>query len=212
MFQSTTCTNAGYSFLVFILALVCFAFVFQICRADDALASGGKSPNGRYEVHVYRDDSRDPCNYDYGLIDIQHGKLLKKWDLDGGFVEYEGAINTTKVLWNASSTLFALIDHGTRHSMDLYIYDVSPLGVSAVRIPDYLEKGLSLVGAKECYATSIVTLLVWKENSLTCRFVFDAGSEGYRSPFYDTNFTITVAPSEKHAAQITRMDKPKAEE
>ena len=184
----------------------------NISNAEDALASGGKSPDGRYEVRILKDDSRDPSNYSYRVVDTSNEKLVKKLDETGGFCEYEGAIQTSKVLWNSSSTLFGLTDHGTRHSMDLYIFNVQRSGVSEIKIPDYTKEGLSLVGATECYGTSVVTLKEWNGDALTCAFAFDAEINGSRSPLYKTTFTATVKLSKKGSAQITSMDKPVPEE
>jgi len=197
--------------LIFLLFLVWST----ISHAENTLASGGKSPNGRYEVRIYKSggpDDSDPSNYSYGVLDTRNGKVLQNLNEGGGFCDYQGAIEMAKVLWNSAGDVFALIDHGTRHSMELYIYNVKSSSISEVKVPDYLKEGLSLVGANQCYGTSVVKLGTWKGDTLACSFIFDAETDAGRSPFYDTTFTITVQHGKKNGAQITSMEKPKTED
>jgi hypothetical protein len=192
--------------------LVLVAF-WNTSYAEDSLASGGKSPDGRYEVRIYETGtSDDPSNYSYGVFDTTKGKLIAKLNEGGGFCDYQGTIEMTKVLWNSTGDAFALVDHGTRHSMDLYVNVIRGSGVRQIQVPDYLKDGLSLVGATEDYLTSVVTLLGWKGNSLTCAFTFDAMMNAGRSPFYDTKFTITIKHGKEETARIVSMDRPQAEE
>lgn len=208
--SATSMTNRLKAFPnLIVLLLLC-----TISKADDELESGGKSPNGRYEVRIYESgtDDSEPSNHYYGVFDTRKGKVIKTLDEGGGFCDYEGAIEMTKVLWNTAGDAFALIDHGTRHSMDLYINEVQGSQVRELRVPDHLKKALSLVGAKECYATSVVKLLTWNGNALTCSFIFDAETSTNRGPFYDTKFTITLRQDKKDGARITSIEKPVPEE
>ena len=179
-------------------ALFFFAFLQSTLLADDsahATASGGLSPDGRYEVLIYQDDSLQPSNYFYGVFDARRTRLLAKLSTDGGFCDYAGALKTSVVVWNPTSTEFALLDHGTRHSMDLYVYRVASTHAVAISLPDYLGEALGRVGAKSCYATSVVGPIKWNETSLDCHLIFDASTEQGRSGFYETTFTLKPGPA-----------------
>ena len=94
---------------------------FSILHAEEALLEGGKSPDGRYEVRIYHTNSRDPPDYFYGVVDTKANSLLKQLEEGGGYSRYSSAKEISKVFWHPSSRFFALTDHGTKHSMEMYI-------------------------------------------------------------------------------------------
>jgi hypothetical protein len=182
---------------------------------EDSLVNGGKSPDGRYEVRIYQTNTRDPSNYYYGILDTKTGKLIKQLPEGGGYSLYKGAATTAFVLWHSSSHFFALTDHGTRHSMEMYLYEITPDDVILIHQPDYYQNALGRVDATEGYATSVVKPLKWDKDVLTCSLIFDAEIPGHgRSPFYKTQFTLDLlhGPNSSSYLMFTSMGKPTIEE
>ncbi len=196
-------------FITFFLASLLSAF------GENSLVSGGKSPDGRYEVRIYQTDTRDPSDYYYGVLDTKTGKLIKQLSEGGGYSLYKGAVTTAHVLWHSSSRFFALTDHGGRHSMEMYIYEVSPNEVVLIHQPDFYQNALGRVDATEGYLTSVVKPLKWDKDVLTCSLIFDAEIPGHgRSPFYKTQFTLDILYGQNSSSYLlfTSMSKPTAEE
>lgn len=184
-------------------------------RSEDHPLKGGKSPDGKYEVRVFKNDRSELSNYYYGLYDLKTKKVVKKMQEGGGFTNYDGAQETAEVLWHPSSRFFALTDHGSRHSMELYVYRLSPSSVELLKAPDYFQNALGRIGATECYLTSVVKPVRWEENALVSELTFDAyetreeGVQG-RSPFYHVTFWLEITEGSSFL-RFTRMEKPKAD-
>ena len=195
-----------------VLTFCCGTFL----RAEDALVNGGTSPDGRYEIRIFETSGRDPSNYFYGVVDTKSGKLIKQLDEGGGYAVYEGAKETGKVLWHPSSRFFALTDHGSRHSMDLYIYEISRSQVTLIQTPNYFQNALGRVGSTEGYLIEIVTPISWDKDFLTCTMDFDAylpNNQG-RSPTYTTRFKLELlhGPNQASELLLKGMTDPKANE
>jgi len=194
-----------------VLSPIILVVCFQVAHAEDALVQGGKSPNGRYEVRLCKSGEISPgtSGYSYELADSNTGKVLQQFSAGGGFADYYGAIMVSEVLWSPSSRYFALLDHGSRHSMELYLFRVAGSGVIELKAPDYLKKGLTLAGEKTIYLVSVVKPISWSENSLTSNFYFDATTVPYgRSPLYSTKFKIAMPKGDGVNVELVSMDKP----
>jgi hypothetical protein len=193
-----------------VLSLACFTLPLF---ADDILVTGGASADGRYQVRVFLSNDPDllPSNYYYGVVDAKSGKLIKKLDEGGGFISYEGAKQTSKVLWREEGDFFALIDHGARHSMDLYVYEVKPSSVVLIQTPDYLANALGRIGAVQCYGTEVVEPRTWKGNSLICEMDFDGRLPAQRTPVYRVRFELELhhGLNQSSALYLKSMSDPK---
>jgi hypothetical protein len=183
--------------------------------AKDAPVKGGESPDGQYEVRVYQTTSRAPSDYCYGVVDRKSGKLIKELSEGGGFCMYDGALQTASVLWHSSSHFFALVDHDGRHSMAMFVYGVSPKGVTLISQPDYYQNALGRVGATEGYLIGVVRPSRWDKDDLFSDLIFDARTpDGERSPVYHVGFTLRLShPANMDPSLgLVSMGKPTADE
>jgi hypothetical protein len=185
-----------------------------IVRAEDALVAGGRSPEGRYEVRIFQTNSRDPSDYYYAVVDAHRQRVIKELAEGGGYSRYKGAATTASVVWHGSGDYFALTDHGSRHSMELYLYAVNAREVTVIRTPDYFQNALGRVNATEGYLTSVVKPLKWTRDDLLCDLFFDATSQAEGRLSYKTKFTLRLMHGENSAptVQLLSMDAPERTE
>jgi hypothetical protein len=183
-------------------------------RAEDALLTGGQSPDGHYQVRIYQTDSPDPSDYYYAVFDTKAHKILKQLSEGGGFSVYKGAKDISKVVWHPSSHFFALTDHGTRHSMEMYIYEVTPSDVTLLEQPDYYQNALGRVSSTEGYMTCVTKPLDWKDDVLHCNLFFDAKTaDSPRAMFsVDFDFKLRHGDSQASSLEFTSMGRPTSEE
>jgi hypothetical protein len=181
--------------LAFLLMVLSASFLL----GEDSLVEGGSSPDGRYEVRIYKTgEEGDPSNYYYAVVNAKTGKIVQKMNEGGGFAVYEGALGMSHVLWHSSGDFFALTDHGTRHSMEMYVYQVAPPQVTLLKTQDYFQNALGRVGATSVYATSVVKPLRWNKDDLICDLFFDTHKDKGRGPEYTTEFTLEL----QHGANL----------
>ena len=171
---------------------------------EDSLVQGGDSPNGRFQVRIYKTgDEGNPSNYYYAVVDAKTGRIIQKLQEGGGFALYEGAKDTSKIVWHASGNFFALTDHGTRHSMEMYVYEIAPPNVTLLKTQDYFQNALGRVGATSVYATAVVKPLRWDKDDLICDLFFDSyAPTGGRSPQYSTEFTLNLEHGQNMASNL----------
>lgn len=185
---------------------------FQVAYATDALIQGGKSPDGRYEVRICETSDRDPSNYLYAVVDTKTSSRIKELAEGGGVFGYKGALATASALWHPSGSFFALIDQGTRHSQELYIYEVTAKDAVLIHTPDYCQNALGRIGAIEGYLVSVVKPLQWDGDLLKCKLTFDASlpDQRGRSPAYEVEFTLRLMHGKDSATCVTfaSMGKP----
>jgi hypothetical protein len=194
-----------------------FALVLLLCglaRAENALVKGGKSPDGRFEVRIYGSPEREPSDYYYALVKADTGKLVKELPTRGGFSKYSGAAETTSVVWHSSSKFFAITDRGTRHSSELYVFEVQDDGIEMLELPNFFQNALGRINATEGYAVSVAKPLRWEDKDLICSFVFDATLKAGRSPQYTTEFTLRLyyGANQRSYLQLVSMNKPEPHE
>jgi hypothetical protein len=153
------------------LALLLMVLSASFLLGEDSLVEGGSSPDGRYEIRIYKTGEEGaPSNYYYAVVNAKTGKIVQKLNEGGGFAVYEGALGMSHVLWHSSGDFFALTDHGSRHSMEMYVYQVASPQVTLLKTQDYFQNALGRVGATSVYATSVVKPLRWdilQESSLS---------------------------------------------
>ena len=187
----------------------------EFSSSTNSPIEGGKSPDGKYEVRVFKTSQREPSDYFYGLVESSSGRVIKQIDDGASYCTYEAMVNfpeNAHISWNKTSDLFALTDHGGRHSMDLYLYEVGPTSVKKIDTPDYLKRGLSVVGLKKCYLVSVAKGIEWNGDVLKCSLAFDGdlpNGEG-RSDLYTTDFYIEITKKGRAypKAVIMKMDDP----
>lgn len=198
-----------------IRAFVLLFLVSCIAHAEDALLDGGKSPDGRYHVRIYQTDSNDPSNYFYGVYDTKSKAILKKLDEGGGYSNYSNAKLVSKVLWHRSSRIFALTDHGTRHSMEMYLYGITAEGsIILLNQPDYFQNALGRVDSTEGYMTAVVKPTAWNDDSLTCNLFYDAKTPDSPRAMFSVDFRLRLRDGalQSPGVEFEWMGSPKKEE
>lgn len=112
-----------------------FLAASTVVAADSAVVQGGLSPDARYEVRI---DRVEPT-YAYSLIDHPTGKLVGNLGVGGGYRDFDGARQNSVALWNSTSSLFALVDPGTKRSIEVYVFRVANGVVTLVELPHYQD-------------------------------------------------------------------------
>jgi hypothetical protein len=187
----------------------------SVIHAEDALLPGGLSPDERYQIRIYQTDSSDSSDYYYGVYNTKSNALLKKLDEGGGYSRYSSAKEISKVFWHPSSRFFALTDHGTRHSMEMYIYEItSDNKIILIGQPDYFQNALGRVNSTEAYMTAVVKPINWKEDSLTCNLFFDAKTPESPRSMFSVDFILRLrhGAQQRSGVEFTWMGTPKNKE
>jgi len=110
---------------------------------------------------------------------------------------------------------FALTDHGTKHSMEMYIYEITPENkVILIDQPDYFQNALGRVNSTEAYMTAVVKPINWKEDTLTCNLFFDAKTPDSPRSMFSVDFILHLrhGAQQSSGVEFTWMGTPKNEE
>jgi hypothetical protein len=196
-------------------ALAIGLFLCGSARAENELVKGGKSPDGHFEVRIYNSPGREPSDYYFALVDSNTGKPIKELPTSGGINKYRTAAETASALWHSSSRCFAITDRGTKHSRELFVFEVRDNEIEALELPDFFRSAVGLVNATEGYAVSVVTPLRWEADDLVCGFVFDATlPKAGRSPQYTTEFTLRLyyGANQRSYLRLESMNRPEPHE
>jgi hypothetical protein len=194
---------------------VLFFIAVSVMHAEDALLEGGESPDRRYQVRIYQTDNLAPSDYYFGVVDTRSGKMIKTLDTSGGYCTYKPALGISKVLWNQTSDVFAISDRGTKHSLELYFYEVAGTDIRRIELPNFFQNALGRIGATEGYLTAVVRARKWDGDILNASLTFDATIPGKgRSPQYETQFAFDIqhGPNSSPCARFIRMDQPQPKE
>ncbi len=195
-------------FLVLALALA------ASMQAKEALIEGGRSKDGRFEIRIVQDTNRDergPSDYVFAIYNTHTNKRLVRLDDVGGLLSYDDARQSSRALWNDSSSFVVVTDSGTRHSTEIYVFNVSDSSAQRIQLPDYLQNALGQVGATEAGIVCGSMLERWDGNRLHLTLTFDV----WRSPneprvIYTCQ--VTLAFESTNAARLIEVTKPKAED
>jgi len=193
-------------FLVLALALVTSA------RAKEALIEGGCSKDGRFEVRIIQDTNRDsPSDYVFAIYNVRTNERLVRFDEVGGILRYDDACKNSKALWNDSNSFVVFTDSGTRHSTEIYVFEVSDTSAQRIQLPDYLQNAIGRVGATEAGIICGSIPKRWDSNSLHLTLDFDVfRSSQERRGLYTCD--VTLAFESTNAARLTEVTKPKSDD
>jgi hypothetical protein len=114
---------------------------------------GGTSPDGTTEIRLiaeapypgWKDDGINDYESTY-VFGFFHRKAKKPYytaDVGGGYCAPQGANGIDSALWDASGKFVALSDHGTRHSMEIYLFKVIGKNVEKLPLPKYGTKAIT---------------------------------------------------------------------
>ncbi len=99
---------------------------------------GGVSPDGKTEIRILGNPGADAGEgYDFGFFKKGHTQPFFRTDVGGGYCTIDEAANIDCAVWDSSGSLVAISDHGTRHSMEIYLFSVNEKRVFALTIPKY---------------------------------------------------------------------------
>jgi hypothetical protein len=153
--------------------LLLLVFLHLHLRAEDALLPGGRSPDGKLELRVFRNNN-EPSNYDLRLCPAGGSVALFNLDAGGGYLGYEAALERDHVLWHSSGQFFALTDQGTRHTVELHVFAFRDGKLRRLTVPDYVQNALGRIRATEIEQSCVTTLLHWTGDELLLKLDFSA--------------------------------------
>ena len=124
---------------------------------QEALVSGGESPNHQYQVVLIepQDESAQPSAF---FRHIPSGKIIGEHFV-GSYANYSAAKDpvNTEVLWSPDSKFAALKSRTRKRTGETDIFQVSPKGIRQIKPTDYVHSIVSELGSKEinryCYDT-----------------------------------------------------------
>jgi hypothetical protein len=167
---------------------------------------GGRSPNGRFEVRIFRDPHSEPSDYAIRIQSAATGRSLFTLDDVGGYLQYPGALERCHALWHSSSQFVAVTDQGTRHSREFYILAVYPKRVERLKVPDYIQNALGRVGVTEVDFACVSTPMRWDQDDLIVQFHFTANNR--RSYTCEVVLRIFHSESSLPYLGLTSVSKP----
>jgi hypothetical protein len=97
---------------------------------------GGRSPDGKIILQVIGNDSIDE-GYAFGLFKSDETSLISQVSFDSGFCVLQGASEIDRALWNSESTMVAIEDHDTRHSMALHLVELQDGKAIKIQMPAF---------------------------------------------------------------------------
>lgn len=182
-------------------------------QAKEALIEGGRSKDGRFEVRIVQDTNRDiPSDYVFAIYNTHTNKRLIRFDQVGGILNYGEALQESSALWNDSGSFVVFTDSGTRHSQEIYVFEVSDTSAERIQLPDYVQNALGRVGGT---ATGIVCGSIpkrWDGNKLYLTLVFDVMCPPRKTrPRYHCNITLAFEPM-ADTALLEEVTKPKPDD
>jgi hypothetical protein len=176
--------------------------------AESVLVPGGRSPDGQFEVRVFK-DKREPSDYSVALVERASGRILTILE-GGGYRSFEtvkdfiggccgeSARTVDSALWHDGSRFVAVTDGGTKTSRELYVYELRETDAGAVRavdriaLPNYEQNALGRVRAT-AIANSSVAPIRWVGDVLESTLNFRAERRLDRQPAEVVgDFDVTV--------------------
>jgi hypothetical protein len=180
-------------------------------RAESALMQGGRSPDGEYEVRIFREPLHDPSDYSIGIYPAGGSEPLYTLDGTGGFLRYPAAVERCRAFWHSSSQFVAVTDQGTRHSRELYLLAVQPHGVERLELPNYIQKALGRVDATEIDSQCVSTPKGWEGDDLLLTLQVSASHPGRGRIYYECNVILHLSHGPMNApfVRLKSVSQPK---
>jgi len=142
--------------------------------------------------------------------DTRAQKRLVRFEDVGGIHRYEGARQSSKGLWNDTDSVVVFTDSGTRHSREIYVFDVSSGSANPVALPDYVQNALGRVEAARTSHHCVSSPKRWEGNALHLELSFSVHDPARGRVFYSCEVTLDLQPGST-AATLSRVTKPKSD-
>ena len=156
--------------------LIALLFGGIVASAEDALMSGGRSPDGLHEVRIYHLVNADTPEISYAIRICTAPKRKRLFTISdiGGYLDYGAAIERDRALWHASSKFVVISDHDTRHSREFYVFEVVDGHVDRLQLPDYAQNAFGRVNATSVDFAFVPTPKRWDGDDLVVDLYFTA--------------------------------------
>lgn len=197
----------------FLVALVATTLAVSAC-AEDVLLAGGLSPDKRFEVRIANRGDNDESSYAIQIHAAKRQKPFYTLEEIGGFLRFAFAKEDCRAVWHPSGDFVAVTDRGTRHSREIYLFEVSADRARRLPQPDYVRKALSRVGAKEVGLHSIATPKGWQGDNFLLDYYFtvDWPERGRRGYTCDVTLKVTSGRKQRTSVSLARITQPKESE
>lgn len=183
----------------------------SLACAEEKPASGGKSPDGQYEVRVSLEKTTyDPLGYGMHIHDLVGGKRVFTFPDTGGYLKFNGAVERNLAHWHSSGRYVAITDQGMRHSRELYVVSMAEETPVVLEVPDFYQNALGRVGAVETDFAQVVTPQRWDGDDLILQFYFTANLR--RSYFFEVILHLDHGPATVPRLQLKSVKLVKEEE
>ena len=181
--------------------------------AEDALVEGGLSPDKLFEVRIERDQNRDPSDYAIHIYSTKSRTPFYTLEGIGGLDRYPDAMRSCRALWHSSSRFVVITDHGTRHSKEIYLLDVTPDHVQRLRLPDYVQNALGRDNATHIDLHCMSTPKCWKDDDLLLTLYFSTSTLEHGRRVYTCDVTVQITHGQNQSSYVglTKVTQPKEE-
>jgi hypothetical protein len=136
-----------------LIILAFFLHIGVLCASDEALVSGGESPDKQFRVVLIAPEEKDEQQYAQPMASIRHvpsGKIIGKCFV-GGYANFDGAKDpfNTEVLWSPNSRYAAIRSRTGKRTGGVEIFQVSRKGIQQVKTEDYVHDILRELGTEQ---------------------------------------------------------------
>lgn len=187
-----------------LIPLAVFVGMSLLVRGGEIQAplKGGQSPNGLLEVRLVGDRNLDPAEgaYVFGFFKKGQIKPFYRAEVGGGYCYFDGASSIDTCSWSSKSDWVAIADHGTRHSMETYLFRIRKDQVQQVPLPEFGKLAKAAMTNPNSGAGSawVVTPKKWIGDNLILKL-----------ETYDTHSEITLRVSDSPlSVQVINESKP----
>jgi len=180
-------------------------------QAKEALVDGGRSKDGHYEVRIVEDPDSEPSDYVFDIVDTQTKKRLVRVEDAGGILRYNAARETSQAFWDESGSFVVFTDQGTRHSLEIYVFQVAGASASRIAIPDYVQNALGRVNATQIDLHCLSAPKRWDGTKLGLELGFSVSDPVRGRVFYTCDVTLGFHRGDS-SATLLRVTQPKSDD
>lgn len=191
------------------LALITLLLTVASLHArEEALVSGGESPDKQFRIVVIESQDKDEQPSAY-FRHVPTNKIVGAHFV-GSFANYLGAQDpiNAEVAWSPDSHYAAIKSRSTKRSSDVTIYRVSKLGSRAVKTANYFQRILRSLGAPEVERYSFEKPLRWKSPT---EVIIDVTGDCFIGPrdaanYRSFHYHVTIDASNGKTKSIKQLE------